>query len=206
MKRTTDRRAALAPLALAAIVASASSAHAQARATDGARFRGGFSLGAGPYLPFGTSNMASAGGAGGLTVRLGAQINHHFGVYVQSQNLVGVITGQSTAGALSGALMGHSQNALMASVIVLHTLELAAGPSFDLLAFGNCDSATLACGSGVETALGGHARAAVMLGGWAPTTARRFGLSLSADLHPTKYVGQNGGLVALVFGLGLDWF
>ncbi len=189
-----------------ALALSTSAAHAQERSTDGARVRGGFSLVAGPYVPLGASGAATTGAAGGVTLRIGAQFNHYVGLYVQSQNLVGAIGAQSSSGALSGALMGHSQNALMASLTVFHVLEIAAGPSFDVLAFGNCDSASLSCGSGVEAALGGHVRTAINLGGWGPTTARRFGLSLSADLHPTKYVGQDGGLLALTFGLGLDWF
>lgn len=195
-----------ATLVTAAFMLASNAANAQARSTDGARFRGGFSLVAGPYVPYGVSGTSASGGAGGVSLRAGVQINHYVGLYVQSQNLVGAITAQSTGGTLSGALMGHSQNSLMASVTIAHMLELAGGPSFDVLGFGNCDSQTLACGSGVETAVGGHARAAFVLGGWAPTSARRFGLSLSADVHPTKYVGQNGGLVGVMFGLGLDWF
>lgn len=197
-------------LALAAAVAAlslgASDARAQGRSTDGVRVRGGISLVGGPYIPTGVSGMSTTGGAAGLSFRIGVQINHYVGVYVQSQNLFGGIYATNASGAQSGALMGHSQNALLASVTLAHVLELAAGPSVDVLGFGNCDSATLACGTGVETGLGGHARAAILLGGWAPTSARRFGFSMSADIHPTKYVGQNGGLVGVMLGLGLDWF
>lgn len=189
-----------------AIALCGSDARAQARATDGVRVRGGISLVGGPYVPTGVSGMSTTGGAAGLSFRIGVQINHYVGVYMQSQNLFGGIYAQSSSGAQSGALMGHSQNSLLASVTLAHVLELAAGPSVDVLGFGNCDSATLACGTGVETGLGGHARAAILLGGWAPTSARRFGFSLSADVHPTRYVGQNGGLVGVMFGLGLDWF
>jgi hypothetical protein len=206
MSATNTARVLLATVALCAIALLSSSAFAQARSSDGPRFRGGFSLVAGPYVPYGVSGASASGGAGGLSLRAGVQINHYVGVYVQSQNLLGAIAAQSSSRTLSGALMGHSQNSLMASLTIAHTLELAGGPSFDVLGFGNCDSQTLSCGSGIETGVGGHARAALLLGGWAPTSARRFGLSLSADVHPTKYVGQSGGLVGVMFGLGLDWF
>lgn len=173
---------------------------------DGVRLRGGLALVAGPYLPYGTSNLQSTGGAAGLAVRFGAQFNHYVGLYLHSQNLGGAIGAQSTSGTVSGAVMFHSQNALLASITIAHTVELGAGPSLDVLAFGNCDSASLSCASGINTGLGAHARFALLLGGWNPPGPRRFGMSISADLHPIKYVGQDGGLLATVFGLGLDWF
>ncbi|MBL8678699.1 MAG: hypothetical protein JNK05_06020 [Myxococcales bacterium] len=175
-------------------------------ARDGVRLRGGIALVAGPYLPYGTTNLQSTGGAAGLAVRFGAQFNHYVGLYVHSQNLGGAIGAQSTSGTVSGAVMFHSQNALLASITIAHTVEMGAGPSLDVLAFGNCDSASLSCASGINTGLGAHARFALLLGGWNPSGPRRFGMSISADLHPIKYVGQDGGLLATVFGLGLDWF
>lgn len=206
MRAALGQVAAVIAATIGALSIGAGEARAQARSTDGVRVRGGFSLVGGPYVPTGVSGMSATGGAAGLSFRVGVQINHYVGVYVQSQNLLGGIYATDASGAQSGALMGHSQNSLLASVTLAHVLELAAGPSVDVLGFGNCDSATLACATGVETGLGGHARAAILLGGWAPTSARRFGFSMSADVHPTKYVGQNGGLVGVMFGLGLDWF
>ena len=65
---------------------------------DGVRFRGGFSLNGGifilPDLP------DAVGGAGGLAVRLGVQINHIFSVYYQGSPMVGVITGNGGTAAM----------------------------------------------------------------------------------------------------------
>jgi len=64
MSASNTARALLATLVLCAIALLSSSAFAQARATDGPRLRGGFSLVAGPYVAYDFAGRSALGGVG----------------------------------------------------------------------------------------------------------------------------------------------
>ncbi len=173
---------------------------------DALRLRGGISLGGGPYIPFGLPNIQSVGGSGGLSVRLGVQFFHAFGVYVQSMNTIGGIGVQNAAGDVAGVLMVQSHNALLASLTFAHFVELAAGPSLDYSAYSGCDSASASCSADAGVAFGLHGRASVNIGGLSGGGPRRTAFNIGADVHPQFFVGHPGGFISLVLGIGVEWY
>ncbi len=184
--------------------ARAQSANAPER--DGVRLRGGISLGGGPLIPFGLSTAASTGAMGALSVRLGVQFFHAFGVYVQSMNSIGGLGFVTNSGEVAGYAMLQSYNSLLASLTIGHILELAAGPSLDFMSFFGCNSAVAACGTGEGTAVGGHARASINLGGLIARGPRRMAFNAGLDLHPTFFLAQRGGFFAAAVTIGVEWY
>lgn len=214
MKHSPNSFVSLSLATFLALVVHTSTASAQSNQSstsnqaerDGFRLRGGLSLGGGPFIPFGLPNVQSAGGSGGLAVRLGVQFFHAFGVYVQSTNTLGGIGFQNAAGDVSGLLMVQSQNALLASLTFAHFVEVAAGPSLDYSAYAGCDSASVSCDANKGVSFGVHGRASLNLGGLSGGGPRRTAFNVSADLHPQFFVGHPGGFISLVLGIGVEWY
>lgn len=200
----------LASIAVACtVLALAPEARAQANGggeRDGFRLRGGIGIGGGPLVPFGLGTAASTGGMGAVSVRLGVQFIHAFGVYVQSMNSIGAIGFVTNSGNVAGYAMAQSQNALLASVTFAHLIEIAAGPSLDFIAFFGCDASMAACGSGEGTGLGGHLRGSLNLGGPIGGGPRRMAFNVGLDLHPTFFLAQRGGFFSAALTIGVEWY
>lgn len=172
---------------------------------DGVRFRGGLSLGGGPFVPWGLSNISVVGGLGSFHARFGVQFFHAFGVYVQSMNALGAIAIAKDTGELTGIVTAQSFNSLLLSLTIGHVLEFAVGPSFDYMGFFGCSSSP-ACGSGEGWGLGAHGRASVNLGGLIARGPRRNAFNVGLDLHPMFFLQHGGGLFAASFTIGVEWY
>jgi hypothetical protein len=158
------------------------------------RFRGGFTVGGG----------AAFGPVGGpivdVSVRLGVQLGRYFGILLQEQPNVFII---STGGVVAAGFGLNSS--LLAELTLFDHLQLAAGPSLDYLALGACAGATDgACATAAGAGFGLHARAAFVFGGRDPQGGRRSGFSLAVDLHPEFFGGLTFFFATL--GIGGDWF
>lgn len=173
---------------------------------DGFRLRGGIGIGGGPLIPFGLGTAASTGGMGAVSVRLGVQFMHAFGVYVQSMNSLGAIGFVTNSGNVAGYAMAQSQNALLASLTFAHLIEIAAGPSLDYIAFFGCDASMSACSSGEGAGLGGHLRGSLNLGGPIGGGPRRMAFNVGLDLHPTFFLAQRGGFFSAALTIGVEWY
>lgn len=129
------------------------------------------------------------GGAGGLGLQLGAQINDMVGVYYSGTAAIGVAGGDNASGV--GASVGaFVYNAVMADVTIGRLIQIGAGPSLDSLAFASSTtSANPVTGVSQKTvALGGsyfglQTRVGLALGKDKPGKAGRFMVGL--EVHPT---------------------
>lgn len=155
------------------------------------RFRGGFTVGGGGVF----------GPVGGpiidVSVRLGVQLGRYFGILLQEQPNVFLISNPN------GLVAGFGlNNSLMAELTLFDHLQLAAGPSLDYLAGGGCSGSDCTAGAGLGFGL--HARAAFVFAGRDPQGGRRSGFSLSVNLHPL-FVG-GAAFFFTTFGIGGDWY
>jgi hypothetical protein len=143
------------------------------------RFRFAIHLAGGPwFVPDRT------GGAGGLGLQLGAQINDMIGVYYSGTYAIGVAGSSSTgnAGASAGVFV---YNAVMLDLTFERMFQIGVGPSIDSLAFGSVDVGTA---GNKSTALAGsylgvQGRLGLVFGGKKPGKSGRFMLGL--EIHPT---------------------
>jgi hypothetical protein len=154
------------------------------------RFRGGLTVGGGAVF----------GPVGGpiidVSVRLGVQLGRYFGILLQEQPNLFLISNSD------GLVAGFGiNNSLLAELTLFDHLQLAAGPSFDYLAGGGCSDT---CTAGAGLGFGLHARAAFVFGGRDPQGGRRSGFSLSVNLHPLFFGGT--AFFFTTFGIGGDWY
>jgi len=176
---------AAAPAPAAAAPAGApAGAPAAAEEEPGARFRWGISAIGGPVLYSGASS-----GAGGIDVRLGAQVTPMFGVYAQPVFIVGGGASASGTGASASAL-ALVGGGVLADVTLGNIFYVAAGP--DILAGGSgsssvSTSSASSSGSG-GTFIGIAARAGLALGSMKPERRKAFtvGLDFRAVFTPDK--------------------
>lgn len=136
---------------------------------------------------------ATQGVLGGLSPRVGIQIDDTTAVYLQSQWLVGEFLSEPGRG-LAGALL----HALMFDVTIAGRYQFGAGPSLDYV-FG-CDDAHQSACRGAGAYFGVDLRVAV-LAGYTRSTGRA-GPVFSFDIHPT-WLGDDA-LVTMLLGIGYE--
>jgi hypothetical protein len=117
-----------------------------------------------------------SGGAGGIGLQLGAQINDTIGVYYAGTAAVGA--GYGTAGAMV-------YNSIVPELTLANIFQVGAGPSYDSFAFG---SVSVSNTSAKAVAIAGsffgvQGRVGVALGSSKPGKKGRF--MLGVELHPT---------------------
>jgi hypothetical protein len=97
-------------------------------------------------------------------------------------------------------------NSVLAGLTIGHWLDLAIGPSIDSIAA--LSAGASADGAGIEaiggTSIGAHARIAAILGTRPTHDARRMGLSVSLDVHPTFI--QDTVLMTIALGIGGEFY
>jgi hypothetical protein len=178
---------------------------------DGFRLRGGFSVNGGiMFLP----NTPHLGPAFGFAGRIGAQINHYFGIVYQNTPMV-TLTAQENADGSSGGSFSAGfvdYNSFLAMLTLFHMLDIGAGPSVDFLAVANgaasvgtglpIPSTSSSSSSGVS--FGMHGRLALNIGGLSGNGPRRSGFAIGIDAHPL-FTGAGKGL-SLTAGLGAEWY
>jgi len=173
--------------ALAASVLALSSAYAgTAHAFDPPRVRFGLSGAGGGFVGH------VGGGMGGIEPRIGIQINNLFGVYVQSQWMLGGIV----ADRYGTNFAGFAFNQLMGDLTFFNMLQVGVGPSLDFIWGCNASNGQAACAD-AGPYFGLNGRLAVVIGGGEP---HRSGFVLSLDVHPTILRGD--AVTAFLFGLG----
>lgn len=169
------------------------------------RFRFGMSAFGGPTRV--TGQDYQGGGFGGVSFRLGAQIDRIWGVYYQGQLSLGGYAYANTTDA-AGVVFASWFNTLLVSAILVDRLELAFGPSLDSVA-----SLTFQVDAGTGdtdlyglegSAPGAHFRVAGMLGPVNPAFDRRSGFSIAFEVHPT-FIDRHL-LFTLALGIGFDWY
>lgn len=154
-----------------------------------------------------------SGPAIGATFRLGWQIDQLLGAYGQISPLVWI--GTSSATGVNGSkvdvgAVSAFQLSALGSVTPIDLIEIAAGPSADIMGGGEVKaSAGTTGGSSSASAFAGtyfgiHGRVALHLGGKNAETGRRRGFTIGADIHPTFTSGST--LTFFTVGLGADWF
>lgn len=155
---------------------------------------------------------AGGGGAFGLlgaptwhvgSLRLGVQFRSPLAVYLQSSLLLGVITTPAQGGTLVAI-----HNAILLEISIQNYIQLAAGPSVDLLMQPGC--VALACLIPSVVWPGLHQRVAFPLisnpsfgatrGARGPARA----INLAIDLH--ENLPANQVMFTATAGLGLDWY
>lgn len=175
---------------------------------DEGRVRGGFNFNGG----IGTGNN-SKGFAGGLSGRLGWQLNHLMAIYGQI-SLVGWVGATDKKGLGQdvefSAITGW-QLTPMFSLTPVDLLELAAGPSLDRLSGGSAGASiggnTVSAGVSAFSGFyfGVHGRAALHIGGKPSSmTGRRVSFTIGFDVHPT--FGEGTTITLYTLGLGADWY
>jgi hypothetical protein len=171
---------------------------------DAFRLRGGFNVSGGVIQsPTGT------GPAFAVSARLGAQINHYFGLYYQNTPIV-TLTPKTTADSAGFSAGFLDYNSVLASLTLLHLFELGAGPSFDYVAITKCAAGlmgivpTAGCDSTSEWRFGVHTRLGLIIGGLDGDGPRRSGLLISADLHPLFLKDET--IFSFTLGLGKEWY
>lgn len=131
------------------------------------------------------------GGATGIGIQLGTQLNDMVGVYYSGTVATGFASGYDARTESVGASFGAwFYNAVMADVTLERLVQVGIGPSIDTLAFGTADVKPTATGAaGRVTGLSGtyfgvQTRVGLVLGGRRKTgKAARFMLGL--EVHPT---------------------
>lgn len=144
------------------------------------RFRIAFHLLGGPWLV-----PDRTGGAGGIGIQVGAQLNDLVGIYYSGTGAVGVAGSNDAAGVGSSA-GAWVYNSVMADVTLARILQIGAGPSLDTLAFGSAD--VKAAGAAKAVALGGtfigvQTRVGIALGNKKAGKEGHFMVGL--EVHPT---------------------
>lgn len=176
--------AALAATLLALATSTASAQHA-----DHSRIRFGISGVGGAFVG------AVHGGLGGISPRIGVQVNDLFAVYVQGQGLVGQFFPTP-----DDRIAGFAFHALMFELTLADSFQLGLGPSLDFV--WGCNAAHQGACTGGGPYLGGDARIAFLVGGHEPR--RRSALAFSLDVHPTWF--GNDASIALLFGIGYELY
>jgi len=179
----------VAALATAVFALSTWTSTASAQRYDETRLRFGISGVGGGFVG------AVHGGLGGVSPRVGVQVNDLFAVYVQGQGLIGQFFPTP-----DDHLAGFAFHALMFELTFAHSFQLGLGPSLDFVWGCNAPHQG-ACTSGGPY-LGGDARIAFLVGGHEPR--RRSALAFSLDVHPTWF-GSDAS-VALLFGIGYELY
>lgn len=176
-------------------------------AADLARSRGAVRLRLGFHANGGVLLGTTLGG-GGLSVRIGAQLTPLVAVYYQPSLYV-FYGGGSKVGPIDPSMVTSIQNALLVSLTVHDAIELAAGPSSDIVGYGG----VVAVGApsqpvglnpaagryvGIETRLAWHV-AVSKSKSW-----RRTSFTIGVNPHVSFVLGAT--LVALTGGVGADWY
>lgn len=178
---------------------------AAAEKEEEGRFRVGFTINGGVG-----SGADISGPAVGATLRLGWQIDRLFGVYYQPTVAAWFGSSDKCGGASCdlGAIAAFD-NSVLGSISPVDMLEIAAGPSADLLSGGKAGGSV---GAGTASAsakafsgayFGLHGRIGLTLGSRKPETGRRAGFTISGDIHPTFAEGET--VILYTLGLGADW-
>lgn len=175
--------ALLAHVPLALVLLAAAPADAQHRT----RLRVGLSGVGGGFVGM------TQGALGGLSPRVGIQLDDTFAVYLQGQGLVGQFIGSP-----SREVAGVALHALMFDLTLGHLVQLGAGPSLDFV-WGCSESNQRGC-TGAGPYLGGNLRVAVLAGYRRPSG--RAGPIFSFDVHPT-WLGEDL-IVTMLFGIGYE--
>lgn len=136
---------------------------------------------------------ATQGALGGLSPRVGIQIDDTLAIYVQSQWLLGEFLREPGRG-----LAGFSFHALMFDFTLANVFQFGAGPSLDYV-FGCDDPYQSAC-TGAGPYFGTNLRVAVLAGYTRPTG--RAGPTFSLDVHPT-WLGDDL-FVTMLLGIGYE--
>jgi hypothetical protein len=155
-------------------------------AQEGVKLRGGFSVNLG--IAFGGGDV---GPVVGLSGRIGAQLSPMFGVYYQLSPALLLLSGGTGVVGGGPSFNGGATvyNTAFASVTLAKMLELAAGPSADLVAVNT------GVGTGTPTfGFGIGGKAALHLGHFV----------IGLDVHPSFYSGT--AFTTLTVGLGGDWY
>ncbi len=143
---------------------------------DKVRFRFAVHLAGGPWiLP------KKMGGAGGIGLQLGVQINDYVGVYYSPMAGIGVAYGAAGA---------YVYNTVQADLTLARILQVGVGPSLDTFAFGDVNVSSNG-GSALAVAgtfFGANARVGVALGANKP--GKRGVFMLGLELHPTFISGE----------------
>lgn len=186
--RAPARLAVLVGMALAVFAVAASPASAQQRHPN-SRVRFGISGVGGAFVG------AAHGGMGGISPRVGLQVNDVFAVYVQGQGLIGQFFPTP-----DDHLGGFAFHTLMFELTLGDVFQLGIGPSLDFV--WGCNEAHQRSCTGTGPYLGGDMRIAFVV----PTHhyTRRTGLAFSVDLHPTWF-GEDAS-VAVLFGIGYELY
>ena len=185
--RAPARLSVLVGMALAFLAIAASPASAQRY--DRSRVRFGISGVGGAFLG------AAHGGMGGISARVGVQVNDVFAVYIQGHGLIGQFFPTP-----DDHLAGFAFHTLMFELTLGNAVQLGVGPSLDFV-WGCSDSYQPSC-TGTGPYLGGDARVAFLIGREHPT--RRSGVAFSIDVHPTWF-GEDAS-VAVLFGIGYELY
>jgi hypothetical protein len=173
---------------LALLAMAAAPASAQYR--DRSRLRFGVSGVGGGFVG------SAHGFVGGISPRVGIQVNDLFAVYVQGQGLIGQFLPRP-----GDNLAGFAFHTLMFELTLGDSFQLGVGPSLDFVWGCNADYQASCVGSGPY--LGADARVAFLVGGRGP--GRRSGLAFSLDVHPTWFGGEHAA-IALLFGVGYELY
>lgn len=164
---------------------------------DHGRFRFGISAFGGPLFMAGNS-----GGAGGIDLRFGAQVNNLLGIYAQPILIAGGgASSGSSGGSASGLAMGGA--GLLAEFAFLDMLYVGAGPELLAGAAGSASAGTSGTGAKADTGtfFSVAARAGLALGSVKP--ARRKAFTIGLDLHA---VFATDTVVTPMLALGYDAF
>jgi hypothetical protein len=184
----------LATSSLAQSLPPASYAPAPPAEYDSVRLRGGFNLGGG-YV-FGPAH----GPIIDLSLRLGVQLGRVFGLAIQTQPNLFIIS------AAASPVVGFGiYNSLLAEFTLFDFLQLGAGPSLDYLAAASCPAGDTSCTAAEGVGFGVHGRAAIILGGRNPQGGARGGFSISLNVHPL-FLGNGNILFLSTLGIGADWY
>jgi hypothetical protein len=161
---------------------------------DSVRLRGGFNLGGGYVFGVAGGPIIDA------TVRLGVQLGRVFGLAVQTQPNLFIISGTG------GAVLGFGiNNSALAEFTLFDFLQLGVGPSLDYLAAASCATGDTSCSAAEGVGFGVHGRAAIILGGRNPQGGARGGFSISLNVHPL-FLGNGNFLFFSTLGIGADWY
>lgn len=155
---------------------------------DRARFRFAVHVLGGPWLL-----PDKMGGAGGVGVQLGVQINDNVGVYY---------SGTAGIGAAYGTAGAFAYNAVVPELTLGNILQVGLGPSLDSFAFG---SVNVSQAGASATAIGGtffgvQGRVGIAVGSSRPGKKGRF--MLGAEVHPTFLAGIVPTTLFLTIGGG----
>jgi hypothetical protein len=134
---------------------------------------------------------------------LGVQFRSPLAIYLQSSMLLGVITAPAQGGTLIAI-----HNTILVEISIQNYLQLAVGPSVDLLMQPGCAGLTCLLPSALWPGL--HQRVAIPLISNPPFGATRGArgparaINLAFDFH--QNLPANQLMVTASVGLGLDWY